>query len=368
MNARLSPIRTRISPRASASRTTSKGDGKTVIRGGFGIYYSQIVDNSQANYALTGPTGVFNYTAAPGQIGFPTSVTAVPCRPFPRARRRRCAASISGPARRRSQSIFPHQYVDRLSERLLNPYSEQWTFGIERRLAPGWVLRADYVGSHTLQHQSAAGCGSAAPFIRTRRDRFAPRRPRTARVLIGSTGIDEARHGVQSQRGHQSAAALRGDSEPMSTTATAYYDALDVNLSHRFSRASACSSVTCGRMPSKCRSRYHRPESQRSEFHRQNRKRQRDLRSAPALRAKRHVHARPGKINFGGVVNTGTGLPYNFTTGVTNSGGDRRDHRSPRDQRRGSGPQHRPRAARLRFSPHSSNVRSTLWNERVHWI
>src|SRR5258708_22127281 len=60
-----------------------RGDGKTVIRGGFRVYHSQIIDNSQANYALTGPTGVFNYTASPGQIGFPATAASAPLPAFP---------------------------------------------------------------------------------------------------------------------------------------------------------------------------------------------------------------------------------------------------------------------------------------------
>ncbi len=59
------------------------GNGRTVLRGGFGIYYSQIVDNEEADYALTGPTGVFNYTAARSQVGFPTSIAAAPLPAFP---------------------------------------------------------------------------------------------------------------------------------------------------------------------------------------------------------------------------------------------------------------------------------------------
>ena len=59
------------------------GRGRTAVRGGFGIYYSQVVNNAQANYALSGPTGFFNFTAGPGQVGFPSSVSAAPLPSFP---------------------------------------------------------------------------------------------------------------------------------------------------------------------------------------------------------------------------------------------------------------------------------------------
>ncbi|HTW47741.1 MAG TPA: TonB-dependent receptor, partial [Acidobacteriaceae bacterium] len=50
--------RTNLAPRAGFAYNLL-GRGTTTVRGGFGLYYSQIVDNSEANYALTGPTGVF---------------------------------------------------------------------------------------------------------------------------------------------------------------------------------------------------------------------------------------------------------------------------------------------------------------------
>ena len=154
------------------------GTGKLVLRGGFGLYYSQVVDNSQANYALTGPTGVFNYTATPGQIGFPTSIAAAPLPVFP----------PGAPVPLRSLYIRPGQYaflnqffptatLVGYPSKLLNPYSEQWTVGFEQQLVPTWVLSVDYVGAHTLHINRPLDVDSPSPFIRT-----APNQMRTAQA------------------------------------------------------------------------------------------------------------------------------------------------------------------------------------------
>ncbi|MGH9736460.1 MAG: TonB-dependent receptor domain-containing protein, partial [Candidatus Acidiferrales bacterium] len=144
------------------------GDGKTVIRGGFGIYYSQIVDNNEANYALTGPTGVFNYTAMPGDVGFPTSVSAAPLPAFPAG----AAVPLRSLYIRPGESaylnqFFPTSVLIGYPNVLLNPYTEQWTMGVQRELAAGWVLSADYVGSHTIRINRPLDVDPPAPFIRT---------------------------------------------------------------------------------------------------------------------------------------------------------------------------------------------------------
>jgi len=144
------------------------GDGQTVIRGGYGIYYSQIVDNSEANYALTGPTGVFNYTASPGQIGFPAAVSAAPLPAFPSGAQAPLRNLYVRPGESASlNSFFPTSTLVGYPDKLRNPYSGQWTFGVERRLGAGWVLSVDYVGSHTSRINRPRDVDAPSPFIRT---------------------------------------------------------------------------------------------------------------------------------------------------------------------------------------------------------
>ncbi len=45
----------------------------TVLRAGYGIYYSEIRTDLAAGYALGGPTGIFTFNATPGKCGFPTA-------------------------------------------------------------------------------------------------------------------------------------------------------------------------------------------------------------------------------------------------------------------------------------------------------
>jgi hypothetical protein len=51
------------------------GDSRLSIRGGYGMYYTQIRSNAVASYLVNGLDGLTTYTATPGQTGFPTCLT-----------------------------------------------------------------------------------------------------------------------------------------------------------------------------------------------------------------------------------------------------------------------------------------------------
>jgi hypothetical protein len=297
-----------------------RGAGRTVVRGGFGVYYSQIVDNAAANWALGGPTGVFNYTASAGQIGFPTSVAAAPLPAFP--------AGAQAPVRslyiRPGDSANIDQYLPTgvlrgYPGKLLNPNSKQWTVGIEHRLAPSWVLSVDYVGSHTSRINRPRDIDAPAPFFRT-----APGQVRTPQAANCTRPYwiwwYDANHLTCNP------ASASNPQPPYALIQTDVndgylnYNALDVNLTHRFSRTfSMLASYTWS----------HALDNVDPDVPGQNPNDQNftgRVEYGNAIFDQRHrfvlsgVWIAPGKIHFGGIATLATGLPYNYATGANNSG------------------------------------------------
>jgi Carboxypeptidase regulatory-like domain len=295
-------------------------DSRTVIRGGFGIYYSQIVDNNEANYALTGPTGVFNYTAAPGQPGFPSSVSDAPLPAFPPG----AAVPLRSLYIRPGMSSYYDQFFPTSSligypDALLDPYTEQWTIGVQRELTPGWILSADYVGSHSVRINRPLDVDPPTPFVRT-----AQGQARSAQAANCTRPYWV--YWYQQQGMTCDPTAPSNPQPPYSVIQSdvndgfASYNALDLDLSHRFSNGfTMLASYTWS----------HAIDNVDPDIPGQNPNDPNFTGAAERGNAiydqrDRFVlsgfYTAPLKIRIGGVATFGTGLPYNITTGATNSG------------------------------------------------
>ena len=297
-----------------------RGDGRTVIRGGFGIYYSQIVDNSAANYALSGPTGVFNYTAGPGQIGFPARIEDAPLPAFPAGATPPVRSLYIRPGENAFlDPFFPTSELRGYPERLLSPYTEQWTIGVERELKTGWVLSVDYVGSHTVKINRPLDVDAPAPFVRTQ-----PGQTRTAQAANCTRPYWIWWY---SQNGLTCNTSRATNPQPPYgliqsdvNDGYAHYHALDVTLNHRFSHGvSMLAAYTWS----------HAIDNVDPDIPGQN---PNDpnftgaVENGNAIFDQRHrfvlsgVYTAPLKISLGGVATLASGLPYNITTGTTNGG------------------------------------------------
>ncbi len=294
--------------------------GKTVVRGGFGIYYSQVVDNSAANYALTGPTGVFNYSAAPGQIGFPTSIAAAPLPAFPAGAQVPLRSLYVRPGDAAYLSQFlPTSVLNGYPDQLVNPYSEQWTFGVERKLAAAWVLRADYMGSHTLRINRPLDVDAPVTFTRT-----SPGQTRTAQAANCTRPYWVWWY---TQKGTVCNPLAATNPQPPYSVVTTdvdnghlYYEALQVNLTGRVGplfnvMASYTWSHTIDNVDPDLPSQNPNDANLTGRTERGN-----------ALFDQRHrlvlsgVYVTKWGIHIGGIVTVATGLPYNIVTGTNNSG------------------------------------------------
>jgi hypothetical protein len=311
--------RTNLAPRVGFAYNVA-GRGTTTLRGGFGIYYSQVVDNSEANYALTGPTGVFNYTAAPGQAGFPASVADVPLPAFPPGATVPLRSLYLRPGRASYYNqFFPTSTLAGYPDALRNPYNEQWTLGVEQQLASTWVLSADYLGAHTVKIVRPLDVDAPSSFVRTE-----PGQVRSAQAAncarpywIAWFEEHDATCNPMSNAGVEPPySVIQSDVND----GVAYYEAMDINLKHNSANGSTLlASYTYS----------HALDTVDPDVPSQNPNDPLQTGAAElgnAIFDQRHrvvlsgVYAAPFGITAGGIATLASGLPYNYVTGVTNSG------------------------------------------------
>ncbi|HEX3582211.1 MAG TPA: TonB-dependent receptor, partial [Thermoanaerobaculia bacterium] len=166
-------------------------DGRTVLRGGYGVFYSQVQSNIVATWALGGPTGFFNFSVAPGQLGFPTSLT--PVTSFP--------AGANLPARdvtiRPGDAAYYSQFFDVSKLRFypgkfLNPQTREATLGFEREIARQWFVSADAVYTHTTDIPWNLDANAPSLFVRT-----APGQTRSANAADATRPITPVANGFR---------------------------------------------------------------------------------------------------------------------------------------------------------------------------
>ncbi|MFN7949377.1 MAG: TonB-dependent receptor [Blastocatellia bacterium] len=177
-----------------------KGDGNTVIRGGGGVYYDQYyfyITRRFLYQGISSPT--VSVTLKPTDAGFPTfpnSLTTLPGNPA---------------AARRDLYLRP--------ERLLNPYSSQFSLGLQQKLPGGLTLTVDGLSSHTVRQMRAFDLNAPAPFART------------APGLIRSSRDADATRPLKTYAGLAVRNVMLIENTGMSD-----YDALDVGLVKGFAK------------------------------------------------------------------------------------------------------------------------------------
>ena len=154
------------------------GTTRWSIRGGYGMYYTQIQSNLAAGYLVSGLDGLTTYTATPGQLGFPTCLTGA-CLPLsfdPKtlAASQLPARDITVQAGRRS--FYETQFakyglnfdlLPNYPDKLVNPRSQVVSIGSERELATGLFAGADYVHQHWTDLDRNVDLNAPSAFDRT---------------------------------------------------------------------------------------------------------------------------------------------------------------------------------------------------------
>ena len=108
------------------------GDNKTVVRGGFGMFYGVQADQNDTELAYNPLPGVYGSQSLTASLG-PTPVMFLSQGPPPIT-----FSTVTNPSGRASAAFFHNPTT----------YVEEWNLNVERELAKNMVLQVGYVGTH----------------------------------------------------------------------------------------------------------------------------------------------------------------------------------------------------------------------------
>jgi len=179
------------------------GDSRTSIRGGYGMYYTQIRSNAIASYLVNGLDGLTTYTATSGQLGFPTCLTGS-CLPLSFDPRTLPASQIPArdiTIRAGRRSFYQEQFaryglnfslLPNYPDKFVNPRSQVISIGAERELVKGLFFGGDYVHQHLSDIDRTVDLNAPSPF-----DRTAPGQVRTVAAANLTRPIPPVNGGVR---------------------------------------------------------------------------------------------------------------------------------------------------------------------------
>ena len=291
------------------------GDARLAVRGGFGVYYTQIRSNAVASYLVNGLDGLTTYTATPGQLGFPTCLTGS-CLPL--AFDPRTLAPSQLPARditiRAGRADFYRQQFasyglnfDQLPnypDKLVNPRSQVASLGAEREFLKGLFVGADLVHQHWKDLDRTIDLNAPSEF-----DRTAPGQTRSVAAANATRPILPRNGGVRQVN-------------VLTNFGEAFYDGLQTQVSYRGNpKMYASLSYTL----SKATNTFE-PDGNGIGPNQSIVSRLDDEEKGPSVVDQRHravltlTYQLPFNITVGTLAQFASARPFNATTGIDNNG------------------------------------------------
>jgi hypothetical protein len=127
------------------------GSGKTMLRAGAGMFFDQYYMYLNRRFITLGPhSPQYNYT-------WNCALTPNPCPTYPDA--------VDQPSGGTQAATVSYLYIP--ASELLNPYSLQFTAGIEHQLRPGTTITLSAMQAHTLHQMRVNDINHPEPFTRT---------------------------------------------------------------------------------------------------------------------------------------------------------------------------------------------------------